>query len=161
MSGTDRPALPTDARMPSETSRSLPIALLRAREAVMVRFRPILAAHGVTEQQWRVLRVLGERGPLDASELAERSCLLAPSLTRMIRHLEERGLIARARNESDGRRAMLSITGRGLDLIAGVAPESRQIYETIERRFGSDRLRDLLDLLGDLAALEQPPEEPR
>ena len=42
-------------------SRSLPMQLLRAREAVMQRFRPMLHQHGVTEQQWRVIRVLVER----------------------------------------------------------------------------------------------------
>ena len=41
-------------------SQSLPMALLRAREAVMRRFRPGLRCHGVTEQQWRVLRALAE-----------------------------------------------------------------------------------------------------
>ena len=38
--------------------RSVPIALIRAREAVMAHFRPLLAQRGYTEQQWRVLRVL-------------------------------------------------------------------------------------------------------
>ena len=53
-----------------ETSRSLPIALLRARDAVMSRFRPMLQERGFTEQQWRVLRVLDEGGPLDPTEIA-------------------------------------------------------------------------------------------
>jgi len=57
------------------TRRSLPIALLRAREAVMARFRPMLAEHDVTEQQWRAIRILGEAGPLDRAELSERCCI--------------------------------------------------------------------------------------
>src|SRR5262245_61859399 len=73
-----------------ERRRSLTIGLLRAREAVMSHFRPILAAHDVTEQQWRVIRVLFEAGTLDASEVADKASILAPSLTRMIRSLEER-----------------------------------------------------------------------
>src|SRR5262245_55114576 len=85
-----RPLLPDDALLPRDTRRALPIALLRAREAVMARFRPILAAHDVTEQQWRVIRVLGEESPLDASEVAERACVLAPSLTRIIRALDRK-----------------------------------------------------------------------
>ena len=58
---------------PPATSRSLPIALLRAREAVMGNFRPMLADFDVTEQQWRVMRVLSEAGRLDASDLAARA----------------------------------------------------------------------------------------
>src|SRR6266849_5130597 len=41
-----------------EFSRSLPMSLLRAREAVMRHFRPSLRDHGLTEQQWRILRAL-------------------------------------------------------------------------------------------------------
>ncbi|MGO4834713.1 homoprotocatechuate degradation operon regulator HpaR, partial [Rhizobiaceae sp. 2RAB30] len=102
-------ALPEDTLLPRDTRRSLPIALLRAREAVMGRFRPMLAAHDVTEQQWRVIRVLGETSPLDATEVADRACVLAPSLTRIIKALEDRALITRERDANDGRRAMLAI----------------------------------------------------
>ncbi|MDP7101742.1 MAG: hypothetical protein QF503_11390, partial [Rhodospirillales bacterium] len=52
-------------------SRSLPMALLRAREAVMERFRPSLRTHGLTDQQWRVLRALYDHGQKDLGELAD------------------------------------------------------------------------------------------
>src|SRR5215475_8660907 len=74
-------------------SQSLPMALLRAREAVMRRFRPALRAHGVTEQQWRILRALAHSGPLEVTALAEATFLLAPSLSRIVPDLEARGLI--------------------------------------------------------------------
>ena len=140
-----------DALLPRDTRRSLPIALLRAREALMAHFRPLLAAHDLTEQQWRVIRVLGERGTLDASEVADRAFILAPSLTRIIRTLEERGLILRERGEADGRRVMLSLTQEGLRIIEEVAPESRQIYASLEARFGADWIADLLDRLERLS----------
>ena len=66
-----------------ETSRSLAIAMLRAREAMMLSFRPVLAKHGFTEQQWRVLRVLGEKGTSDAGQVAFDACILAPSLQEL------------------------------------------------------------------------------
>ena len=78
-------------------AQSLPLKLLRAREAVMERFRPHLAAHDVTEQQWRVLRTLAETGEIDASTLAETACLLPPSLSRMLQDLEARDLLVRRR----------------------------------------------------------------
>ncbi|MGL4281189.1 MAG: MarR family transcriptional regulator, partial [Albidovulum sp.] len=74
----------------AETRRTLPIALLRAREAVMERFRPLLAAHDISEQQWRVMRVLQEAGESDATQLSRAANVLAPSLTRMLRTLEAR-----------------------------------------------------------------------
>lgn len=140
--------------LPQNTRRSLPMSLLRAREVVMAQFRPILAQHGVSEQQWRVIRVLGEQSPLDATELAERASILAPSLTRIIKALEERKLITRSKVEGDGRRVMLAITPRGRVLIAEVAPESSAIYDEVQKRIGHERYEQLLDLLETLIDLE-------
>lgn len=144
-----------DALMPRKTQRSLPIALLRAREAVMSHFRPILAAHDITEQQWRVIRVLAEYGRVDATEVVRRAFILAPSLTRIIRSLEERNLIAREKDANDGRRTLLTITPAGLAIIEEVSPESRQIYAQLEGNFGSQRLEQLLDMLDELAAFSR------
>ncbi|CAN7657166.1 homoprotocatechuate degradation operon regulator HpaR [Aminobacter sp. LjRoot7] len=153
------PAKPSPAIRSSpllqSTRRSLPMSLLRAREVVMAQFRPILAQHGVSEQQWRVLRVLGEQSPLDATELAERASILAPSLTRIIKALEERSLITRGKVEGDGRRVMLSIAPKGQVLISEVSPESSAIYDDVQRRIGHERYEQLLDLLEGLIDLEK------
>ncbi len=134
--------------------RSLPISLLRAREAMMSHFRPMLDSHGVNEQQWRVIRVLAEAGKLDASEVAERTHILAPSLTRMIRSMTERGLISKARDDDDGRRIVLQLAPLGRDLLRKVSPDSTQIYADIEARFGKDRIDQLITLLDELAKLK-------
>jgi homoprotocatechuate degradation regulator HpaR len=132
---------------PQSTRRSLPMALLRARESVMSHFRPMLAAHNVTEQQWRVLRVVDEEGPLDATEVANRASVLAPSLTRIIKTLEDRGFILRRRADDDGRRAVLSVTESGKAFIEAISPEQRRIYQSLEEKYGVERIEKLLDLL--------------
>ncbi|MBB3610649.1 homoprotocatechuate degradation regulator HpaR [Rhizobium sp. BK602] len=137
----------------SQQRRSLTIGLLRAREAVMSHFRPILAAHDVTEQQWRVIRVLSEAGTLDASEVADKASILAPSLTRMIRSLEERGFITKHKDKTDGRRVLLRITPAARTVIEDVMPESRKVYADIGARFGPERVEQLLDMLEELAML--------
>lgn len=144
-----------DALLPRDTRRSLPIALLRAREAVMGHFRPMLALHDVTEQQWRVIRILAEAGTLDASEMADRAFILAPSLTRIIRSLEERGFITKTKDAQDGRRILLQITPAGLKIINEVSPDSRTIYTALEQRFGRERIETLLDMLDELATLNK------
>jgi homoprotocatechuate degradation regulator HpaR len=118
----------------------------------MSHFRPMLAKHDVTEQQWRVIRVIYEAGMLDASEVAERAFILAPSLTRMIRSLEERGFISKHKDEADGRRVLLRIGPAGEAIIRDVQPDSRKIYEDLETRFGRERLETLLELLDQLAS---------
>lgn len=136
---------------------SLPMALLKAREAVMRRFRPSLRARGVTEQQWRLLRALCALGPLEITELATSTCLLPPSLSRILPALESRGLVARRAVASDMRRTAVCVTAAGLELIAAHAPHSERIYRAIEERFGAERLGQLHRLLGELeAALAAP-----
>jgi homoprotocatechuate degradation regulator HpaR len=145
---------------PRATRRSLPIMLLRAREAVMSHFRPMLAKHDVTEQQWRVIRVLHEAGTLDASEVAERAFILAPSLTRMIRSLEERGFISKHKDKSDGRRVLLRIAPAGETIIRAVMPDSRKIYQDLESHFGQERMDILLELLDELATYRNEASNP-
>lgn len=127
--------------------QSLPMALLKAREAAMARFRPMLRGHGLTEQQWRVIRALSDYDRIDASELARRSFLLAPSLTRILQHLESEKLVKRLTDASDQRRSVLTLTARGQKLFAEVAPDSEALYEDIETAFGSDRMALLYELL--------------
>lgn len=137
------------------------MALLNAREAAMARFRPLLARHDLTEQQWRVLRALGaESTPVDAGTLVDSTSLQAPSLSRILANLSDRQLIDRTSSSSDQRRAVISLSEQGAALVAAVAPESETIYAQIERQFGGDRLGHLLGELHDLAAsLEQPAPE--
>lgn len=138
-----------------DLQHALPIALLRSRESVMRHFRPMLARHGVTEQQWRVIRVLAEAGRLDASEVGLRAVILGPSLSRIIPLLEARGLIVRSRDEADGRRIFLALTARGQRFIREVAPDSNAIYEKIEKKYGAGRLAELLSLLDALSVMDE------
>ena len=63
--------------------------LMRAREAAMMSFRPMLKRHGLTETQWRVIRVLADAPDIETGDLAKKSFLLSPSLTRILQHLEK------------------------------------------------------------------------
>src|SRR6266478_475087 len=141
-----------------EFSRSLPMSLLRAREAVMRQFRPSLRQHGLTEQQWRILRALAAIDTIEVTELARVAFLLGPSLSRILRDLEARHLIERRVAKADQRRGLVSISAKGLTLIEAVAPSSEAIYDAITRRYGARKLAELQDMLG---ALEASPSELR
>jgi homoprotocatechuate degradation regulator HpaR len=134
-----------------EFSRSLPMSLLRAREAVMRHFRPSLRHHGLTEQQWRILRALASIDAIEVTELARVAFLLGPSLSRILRDLEARHLIERRVAKADLRRGVVSISAKGVRLIEAVAPSSEAIYAAMTRRYGARKLADLQDML---AALE-------
>jgi homoprotocatechuate degradation regulator HpaR len=145
-----------------EFSRSLPMALLRAREAVMAEFRPILAAHDVTEQQWRVLRALvDEPDGLGVGQLAEATFLLGPSVSRIIAALQARGLVARSAVDHDGRRAVLTVTAAGMRLYESIAPASESAYALVEERFGAKQLDQLYRLLDELTTSQRTSPESR
>lgn len=132
---------------PVDTGRSLPIALLRTREAVMSHFRPYLAEHKLTEQQWRVLRVLEEQGALDFTQVAEQACLLRPSLTRISKTLVEDGYLRTFGHAQDKRRTLIEITEQGRALIQAMAPQSREIYAGLEEKIGKEEMDSLLSQL--------------
>jgi homoprotocatechuate degradation regulator HpaR len=129
------------------TKRSLPIALIRAREGVMAPIREMLAEMGITEQQWRVLRVLTEYGRLDAKTLADRSSLLFPSLTRIAATLRDKGLITQTRDDADRRRQFIEITLEGQKIIDDRATQAAQIVDGFKSALGAENYETLLDLL--------------
>ncbi len=154
---TKRPADPTNGSAPAarqvpmrDFSRSLPMSLLRAREAVMRQFRPSLREHGLTEQQWRILRALASIEAAEVTKLARTAFLLGPSLSRILRDLEARNLIERKTAKADQRRSMVSISKEGVKLMAAVAPTSEAIYAEITSRFGARKLAELQEMLGEL-----------
>ena len=135
-----------------EFSRSLPMSLLRAREAVMRQFRPSLRRHDLTEQQWRILRALSATEAIEVTELARTAFLLGPSLSRILRDLEARKLIERKTAKTDLRRGVVSISDKGVRLMEMVAPFSEAIYADITRLYGARKLAELQEMLGALEA---------
>ena len=129
------------------TSRSLPIALIRAREGVMAPIRDMLSETGITEQQWRVLRVLAEYGQMDTKTLADRSSLLFPSLTRIAATLRQKGLVTQTRDDKDRRRQFIAITPAGQQIIDARAAQAARIVAGFKEVLGADDYERLLDLL--------------
>ena len=131
---------------------SLAGTLLAAREAVMAPLRPHLRAAGVTDQQWRVLRVLAAGRPLDAGQIARLALLHAPTVTRILRELGARGLLSRTIDSVDRRRTLVSITVEGSMLVSHTADHTRAVLRRYEDAFGAARLGALI---AELASLTQ------
>lgn len=129
--------------------KSLPISLLRAREATTRYFKPYIDRHDLTMPQWRVLRALAEEEGLDARTLSERCVILPPSLTRIFRSLTQRGLISQVEC-TDARRHRVTLTDEGRALFEEVVEESEPDYQRLAKAFGPERLESLLNLLSEL-----------
>ncbi len=136
--------------------RNLPRLLLQAREAVMAHTRPSLRAHGLSDQQWRVLRVLGEHGTVETGRVAREAYILGPSLTGVLTRMERDGLIERERDPADQRRTVVRATSRGKRLVVKLSGTVEAHYQWMEQSIGKDRLDQLYALLDLVIALEAP-----
>jgi len=144
----DSHARPTAARRAIRPfEQSLPMALLRAREAVMRGFRKWLREHGINEQEWRIMRALMEVDRIEIGELAECVFILKPSATRTIKNLEARGIVSRTRSSADQRRAFIALTARGRELFDELSPHSEVEYARITKLIGAADMQELYELL--------------
>ena len=140
--------------------RNLPRLLLEAREAVMAHTRPSLRAHGLSDQQWRVLRVLGEHADeaagVETGRVAREAYLLGPSLTGVLTRMERDGLIDRARCPQDARRTVVRATPQGLAKVQALSETIEAHYAWMERELGKTKLTALYELLDGVIALQAP-----
>lgn len=137
--------------------RNLPMLLLQAREGVIAHFRPILNAAGLTEQQWRIVRVLLESGPLEPRQIVAATRISSPSLAGVLARMDDLGLVARERMAGDQRRVRVSLTPKSRAIAATLAPQIEAVYDAIETHIGADfvarfyaTLDELIELIGEL-----------
>jgi homoprotocatechuate degradation regulator HpaR len=117
-------------------SQSLPIQLLAAHDLVMRYFRPMLNRFEMTDQQWRVLRVIAAEGEVDFRKLASE-CLIQPaSLSRMLDGLEERAWVNRRANTNDRRQRAVSLTPKGQAVFEEAAAETETLHRQLEADLG-------------------------
>lgn len=136
--------------------RNLPRLLLQAREAVMAHTRPGLREQGLSDQQWRVLRVLGEHGTVETGRVAREAYILGPSLTGVLTRMERDGLIRRERDPGDQRRTVIAATAKGLKLVEKLSRTIEAHYAWMEQSLGKEKLSQLYELLDEVIELEQP-----
>jgi homoprotocatechuate degradation regulator HpaR len=138
--------------------RNLPLLLMQARERVISYFRPILNAHGITEQQWRIVRVLLEVPALEPRQIGELCAISSPSMAGVLERMDQAGYITRQRVEHDQRRVLVSLTAKSRDLAASMASEIESTYRQIEAKLGAQfsvQLHQALDVvLEQLPALD-------
>jgi len=135
---------------------SLPLLLLKARENSISLLRPIFTDYGLTEQQWRVIKVVEQFGEINAQELAHETCILSPSLSRIIARLDTDGILIRRIDASDQRAISLRLSAKGKRLHKKIAPKLKAQYQTLAQSVGKDTISDLVGLLEDFSSVEVP-----
>lgn len=111
------------APKPPDTFRSreqqATLGLLRTADAMKRSLAQVIEPHGITPQQYNVLRILRGAGPdgLPTLTIGERMIEQTPGVTRLVDRLERKGLVARIPCPRDRRRVFCRITSKGLDLL--------------------------------------------
>jgi DNA-binding MarR family transcriptional regulator len=106
---------------------------------------------GLSGAQLFVLRHLAEAPGLAMSELAARTLTHQSSVSVVVRRLEERGLVTRARAGGDGRQVQVSLTARGKKVVAAAPPVAQDQLIVGLRQLPPGERRALAHGLGRLA----------
>ncbi|NVZ20091.1 homoprotocatechuate degradation operon regulator HpaR [Pseudomonas costantinii] len=135
--------------------QSLTLALLQAREAAMSFFRPSLNEHGLTEQQWRIIRILEQHGELEIYQLAELACILKPSMTGVLVRMETAGMVHRRKAEQDQRRVLVTLADKGKASFESMSHCMEANYQRLQDQLGAEKFEALLGLLDDLKNIKR------
>ena len=109
----------------------------------------------LTLSQWSALVTIEMRGPMRIGDLAEREGVSAPTATRLVASLEERGLVARETDTSDRRSSYVSVTPTGVEQLDWARKvRTAKLAQRLATLDDADirRLLDVLPLLEALAA---------
>ncbi len=117
-------------------------------------FRPVLADNDLTEQQWRILRVIDTKGSIDFSTLSKETCILSPSLTGIISRLEKQGLVTKQKSAHDGRQFYIHMTEKAAALVEQLRPQIEEQYVALKEALGESKYEQLSDLLNELIAIQ-------
>jgi homoprotocatechuate degradation regulator HpaR len=126
---------------------NLTVLLLSVREKVRKDFMPVLRDFGINNQQWRILRVLYDKGDSGITQIADDCVIMRPSVATIVPRLEAMGLVTRRKVDGDKRRNDVSITQKGKDLVEQILPILDRVYESFEEKLGVEQLDELFNVL--------------
>ena len=130
---------------------SLPMLLSRTLDGIMPTYRSLFQAHGLTDQQWRILRALWEKKHLTSAQISQITLLPTPSLVGILDRLEKKGLIGRLRSIEDRRHVHIIPTQAGRGLQERMLPKVEQIHDRFMQRVTPEEWDELNRILNKMA----------
>jgi len=126
--------------------------LFRTTDLVSREGAALFERHGVSAQQFNVLRILrGHRATgLPCQKIVAQMVTQMPDITRLVDRLEASGLVRRERTEEDRRLVIVHITPAGTDLLAGLDQPILDLHRTQMRHMTRAELAELNRLLAKL-----------
>ena len=106
--------------------------------------------------QWRIIAVLGEREGLTSTEVAQRTLMDKPTVSRAAASLIERGILERQIDKDDRRRAPMRLTDEGQAIYAAVIPRALDSERELLNALSPAESATLHNLLSRLSAVASP-----
>ena len=106
--------------------------------------------------QWRIIAVLGERAGLTSTEVAQRTLMDKPTVSRAAASLIERGILERHIDRDDRRRAPMRLTDEGEAIYAAVKPRALESERALLEALSQEEIATLHGLLSRLATVVSP-----
>ena len=126
---------------------TLPMHLYITLDAIMPEYRNLFAKNNLTEQQWRILRVLWAKNNISVVNLSEQTLLPAPSLVGILDRLVKKNLINRKRSNKDRRQVQVMLTKEGQKLQEFVAPSVLAIHIKLRAKLSLSEWRQMETIL--------------
>ena len=133
-----------------ETGAHIRLVLGRAAKAIEKVDRDSIAETGLNFSDFSIMEALLHKGPLPINTIGEKVLLTSGSMTAAANRLEEKGLIKRIQDPSDGCCFYLHLTETGRRLITDVFVKHAQNLETIAAVLNSEERSELVRLLKKL-----------
>jgi DNA-binding MarR family transcriptional regulator len=130
-------------------SQEVAVALMRTADLIRRAVAEVVEPHGITPQQYNVLRILrgaGERG-LPTLEIADRMIEQTPGITRLVDRLETKKLVIRERCLTDRRQVFCRITAPGLAMLSHIDAPLHASERQALSMFNERELSQLIALL--------------
>ncbi len=130
------------------------VALFRTADQVRSVVAKVLEPHGITPQQYNVLRILRGSHPqgLPTLEIAERMVERTPGITRLLDRLEAKGLVRRERCPEDRRQVLCWATHEALVLLAELDTPVLEADEEALQNLSRAEVDQLIELLDKIRA---------
>ena len=125
------------------------VTLLRTADVIRRFIGTVIEPHGITSQQYNVLRILrgaGEEG-LPTLVIRDRMIHEAPGITRLLDKLEAAGLARRERSSPDRRQVLCHITDAGLAMLDKLDADMKEADNVAVGNLSDADQRQLLKLL--------------
>lgn len=135
------------------------LSLLRSADIVRRRLTRVVEPHGITLQQFNVLRILRGAGAagLPTLEIAHRMIEQTPGITRLLDRLEAKLLIRRERCPVDRRQVLCYISNPGLALLEAIDEPMREADATAVDMLSASEQKGLIRTLDAIRAGQREP----